>query len=182
MMLSQQDAACFYRLHPALLLYTNKKKGIISRIKTLPALMKLPMAKKYEIRQALWQDLSLIDKFVRENPQQLPDAELDIVRSWKRCLVGSFWLFRCLKKHAIFLVEGESPRAYGVCAITTPFAEMIPLPLPQMIETVLIPFKDKIIFDGFLQTYNVYFGPGIRRNRNEDYRLAKAHQGVITRL
>ena len=54
--------------------------------------------------------------------------------------------------------------------------------VPFLIDTVLLPFKDRIIYDGQCQYYNIVFGGGMTRRLNESYQLAKAQSGVITTL
>jgi hypothetical protein len=51
-----------------------------------------------------------------------------------------------------------------------------------MVEAVLLPFRDKIIFDGLIQTYRIRLGGNIRRRLNGDYRHAKERFGIITSL
>lgn len=55
--------------------------------------------------------------------------------------------------------------AYGVLALSQPFDELIGPPLPVMLQTVLLPFKDKIVYDGLTTGPCVSFGSGIRRFR-----------------
>ena len=54
--------------------------------------------------------------------------------------------------------------------------------LPVYIKTVLLPFKDKIIYDGLMQTYNIHFGGGIKRSLKETYMKAKQNGKIITSL
>jgi hypothetical protein len=51
-----------------------------------------------------------------------------------------------------------------------------------MTETVLLPFKDRIIYDGLLSGYNISFGGGMKRMLNDSYRQAKAQLGIVTTL
>ena len=51
-----------------------------------------------------------------------------------------------------------------------------------MVDAVLLPFKDRIIYDGLMNGYNISFGAGIRRSLNESFKEAKARQGIVTSL
>jgi hypothetical protein len=82
----------------------------------------------------------------------------------------------------IFLATDAPPVAYGVLALTEPFEDLVGPYLPVWTETVLLPYKDKIIYDGLLSSYNMSFGPGIRRSLNDDYRAAKDRLGIVTSL
>jgi hypothetical protein len=54
--------------------------------------------------------------------------------------------------------------------------------LPVMTETILLPFRDKIIYDGLLSSFRISFGGGIRRSLNESYETAKERLGIGTSL
>ena len=107
--------------------------------------------------------MNLIEMFVDVNPFKFSGEEINIVLSWKHQVAGKFFVFRNLKKHTVFLADGGTPVAYGVVALTEPFEELIGSYLPVYAETVLLPFKDKIVYDGLLGRYNIFFGGGIRR-------------------
>jgi hypothetical protein len=55
-------------------------------------------------------------------------------------------------------------------------------PLPILLETVLLPFKGKFIYDGVVRPYNLYFGAGIRSGLKEEYLTAKQNGRIITSL
>jgi hypothetical protein len=54
--------------------------------------------------------------------------------------------------------------------------------LPRYVETVLLPFEDKIIYDGFIAPYNVSFGSGYARSFKDTYREVKEKDGIIVNL
>ena len=95
---------------------------------------------------------------------------------------GKFYVFRELKKYTVFLSTDKQPVAYGVLALSQPFEDLIGPHLPVLTQTVLLPFKDRIVYDGLMSSYNVSFGPGIRRNLNEDFKTAKDRHGIVTSL
>jgi len=67
---------------------------------------------------------------------------------------------------------------YGVSnGITNPIIEIVPN-LPMMIETVIIPFKDKIIYDSLIQRHNVIVGKNMRQSFNEKYIEIKKKNGI----
>ena len=133
-------------------------------------------------RNAFLGHTDLIQSFVDENPAHLPDDELAIVRSWRHLVHGKFYVFRELTKYTVFLSTDKHPVAYGVLALTQPFEELIGLQLPILTETVLLPFKDKIVYDGLMSSLNMSFGPGIRRRLNESFKEAKLWHGIVTSL
>ncbi len=142
----------------------------------------MPLEEKVEVRDALYENIELLDSFVKENPASLSSEELGIVSSWRDFVKGTFYVFRYLKSHTIFLNSESPPKAYGVLGITDAFDEIFDGVAPIMVETTLLPFKGRIIYDGLMQAYPLLFGGGIRRSINESYREAKARFGVITSL
>ena len=79
-------------------------------------------------------------------------------------MAGQFYVFRELKKYTVFLSTTNPAIAYGVLALSQPFEDLIGPYLPVLTQTVLLPFKDKIVYDGLMSSYNISFGPGIRRS------------------
>ena len=72
--------------------------------------------------------------------------------------------------------------ASGVVALTQSFDALIGPYLPIWVETMLLPFREKIIYDGIISSYNPSFGGGIRNVLNEDYKQAKLRLDVVTTL
>jgi hypothetical protein len=54
--------------------------------------------------------------------------------------------------------------------------------LPVFVKAVLLPFKGKIIYDGLLQGYNLFFGRGISSGLKETYLAAKQQGRIIDSL
>jgi len=182
MRLSEENVRLFYKLHPALLFYANQEMKKSKDVSTLEEFMDLPLEEKVKIRNALYDNIDLIDSFIEENPFKFSTEETEIVRNWKNLIKGRFYLIRYLKKYAIFLDESDPSHAYGVVAISNEFEEILGSYLPILLETVLLPFKGQIIYDGFMAPYRITFGGGIRRGLNDAYREAKSRYGIITSL
>jgi len=56
------------------------------------------------------------------------------------------------------------------------------MPPPVLVDAVLLPFEDRIIYDSLLMPYRLMFGSGIRRSLNEAYRRVQEQGGVTTTL
>jgi hypothetical protein len=78
--------------------------------------------------------------------------------------------------------KGEENRLYIVKGMTTSIAEVMSRRLPVMLETVLLPFNDKIIYDSFMASYSVGFGEGIKNSLEEEYNEAKETYGLASTL
>lgn len=158
MKLNIQDAEIFFRLTVSLQLYVNLKLGILPQITAVKEYQTLTSRERIPIRDALYDNIELIDSFLQENPHQFPKEELEIIQSWKRFIRGEFFIERFLKKYTVFI---GNENVYGVLALYEPFEEVLPyVRLPYYTKAVLLPFKGKIIYDGILQAYNVSFGGG----------------------
>lgn len=181
MKLSTEDAALFFKLMWGLQFWVNQQRKILSNVDSAEAYAHLPGADRIEVRTVLWENPELIGPYVAQNPDGLPADELLIVSNWRRFVSGTFQIFRYLKKHTIFV--GEDSKVYGVLALQDSLEEMFyGRPLPIMIQAVLLPFKGKIVYDGLLSSYNVYFGSGIRSGLREEYMAAKQNDRIITTL
>ena len=182
MKLSEEDTELFYKLHPALLFYTNQQKGIAKDVTTIEDFMELPIEEKIKIREILYNHPKLIDSFVRENPFNFSQEELEIVKSGKNFIKDEFYLFRYLKKYAIFLDDNSPQKAYGVLALKSDFQDIARPWLPVFLKAVLLPFKGQIIYDGVLIPYPVSFGPGIRHDLKEAYQDARTFGRRLSKI
>jgi hypothetical protein len=182
MLLSPEDADLFFKLHRSFMCFVNERLQIVPGIGTPNQYSALPPETRSEVHNAFLNNTDLIESFVAANPFGLSEEELAIVSSWRHLVADKFFIFRYLKEYAVFLATKEPPIAYGVIAISDPFEEMVGPHLPLWAETVLLPFKDKIVYDGLLSSYNISFGGGIKRSLNESYKTAKKRLGIVTQL
>lgn len=182
MNLSSKDVDLFYRLTYCLFSYVNQQLSIVSGSKAPEDVRHLSFQEKLKIRAALWENTDLIDSHVKENPDKLSPDELAIIESWKHRVKGKFFLVAYLKQYAVFLMEADTELAFGVVALSQPFEATVGSHLPIYLETVLLPFKGKIIYDGVMAPYNISFGRGYRDGIKESYQQAKAKHGIITSL
>src|SRR5271166_4018629 len=104
MRLSFEDVEHFYRLLWSLMFYVNQKLKVLDEdVATPEAFSELPPETRLKVHQALLEHLDLIDAFAVENPFRLDETDLEIVRSWNHLESGTFYVFRQLQKHMIFL-------------------------------------------------------------------------------
>lgn len=180
MKLTEKEANLFYELMHSLQLFVNNKCKITTSADTLKEYKMLPMKEQLLVRDAVFKDTSLIDCYVSKNPDQLDAEKLEIVQNWKEYLKDKFYIERYLKDYAVFIGDNK---VYGVLALLSDFDQMFHKSrLPICVETVLLPFRGKIIYDGLMQTYNIFFGGGIKRNLKETYMKAKQNNKIIFSL
>jgi hypothetical protein len=183
MLLHLFELELFFRLHRALMLFVNRRLKVIPDDLSGPEeYAALSPEVRVKVRNAFLANIDLVESFVAENPDHLSEDELDIVRSWRHLVYGKFYVLRDLTKYTVFLSATDPAIAYGVLALTQPFENLIGRHLPVMTQTVLLPFKGKIVYDGLMGRFGMSFGPGIRRSLNESSKEAKARHGIVTSL
>jgi hypothetical protein len=182
MILPEEDAKQFYKLYNSLLFKLNEKFEIFKDLKSPSDLLSSDLNDLMKLKEKLYASPELIDSFVKENPMNLSPDELEIVSSWKDFVKARFYVVRHLKDYTVFLDPQATPKAYGVIGIAFPLEEILGSYLPRMVEATLLPFRDKIVYDGTIMPFNLFFGSGIRRSINDSYMQAKASFGIITSL
>ncbi|MGO9920949.1 MAG: hypothetical protein ACLQIB_40460 [Isosphaeraceae bacterium] len=183
MLLTVPEVVLFFKLLRSLMFYVNQRLHVVSHDLANPEdFASLAPEVGLTVRKAFLENTGLLQSFVEENPAHLPKDELAIVSSWRHLVAGKFYILRELKKHTVFLSSHKQPIAYGVLALSEPFQEVIGPILPCFAETVLLPFKGSIIYDGLTTAYGISFGPGIRRTLNEEFKQPKARHGIVTSL
>jgi hypothetical protein len=183
MLLPLEEVDQFFRLHRSLVFFVNRRLEVIDKkVATPEAYSGLPPETRIEVHKALLEHIDLIDAFADENPFRFSEEDLEVVRSWKHLVSGTFYAFRQLQNYMVFLTDKEPVVAYGVVALFEPFEAVIGPHLPRMVKTTLLPFKGRIVYDGLVTGYNVFFGGGIRRRLNESYKEAKERFGIVTKL
>lgn len=152
-------------------------------MRTQDDFLALPRGKKVKLWQASFRGGELLDGFIRSNPFGFSNEEIEEVRSWKNGIKGTFLIVKLTKEGAIFLEEkGKDARAYLVRPLVSPFEEVLPFPPPVRAEAVLLPFKGKIVYDGWLSSYRIFFGGGMSRSIRAACDDAIIEHGLIRSL
>jgi hypothetical protein len=175
MRLAPSQVQRFYSIWKPLLLYVNEKYKLVAGMdfddpRCIPDI--------HRLRQALWDDDSVLDMFALENSVGLTKEDLALVKSWRHRVVGKFFILRQLKKHAIFMTDDK---VYAVLALESFFEELVPQ-IPAYVEAILLPFEGQIIYDTLLAPYPIVFGRGIQANMKEEYMAAKKRGKIIETL
>ncbi len=137
MKLTTEDAQLFYKLDWSLLFYVNQKFNIIPGLKE-PNFKKESVEKVFKLHQKVYQDHSLIDSFIKDNPFKLSQENLIIVESWKKNSNGKFLLMKHSEQGAILFDQSKASKAYAVLGLYDDLEDIFPKQyLPIMIETAL---------------------------------------------
>jgi hypothetical protein len=181
--LSREDYELYLKLNQNLLAYAAQKLNPRSHVKNRENFLKLSNEGKLNIRNSLMRRIELIDEFVSANPCGFTPSELEIVKSWKNYVRGNFFLVDYRENGAVFLEEeDENPKAYLVLALGTPLWELVPVPPPAKVETVLLPFKGRIVYDGLVNADMIYFGQHFARSLRTVFDRSIMRHGIVTSL
>ena len=180
MLLNPVESKLFFDLMLSLQFFANSKLEILPAIDNVEEYTKLTdLDEKSKVNEALFNHLELFDQFIDENPFDFPMTNLAIISKWKKFVGGDFYIERYLKNYAIFIAEADN-KVYQVTSLSNSLDEIIPkYALPQRVNTRLLPFLDKIVYDGFLGTYRLYFGSGITGDLKRIYMKAKHNETII---
>lgn len=183
MNLSTPDIELFYKLNGSLLAFANRELKIVAAGIAPDQVRKQPVQQVAALRDSCYEKPQIFEQYLPANPDRLPAEELAIVASWRLRITGDFYIVRHLKAYTVFLSAKEPTRLYGVLGLIDPLeAVMRGAPLPLMVKATLLPFRDRIIYDGLLNTYRISFGGGIRRSINSTYSRIKEREGIIETL
>lgn len=173
---SQRDR--FYGVWWSLLGYVNERLDAVPGWEA-PSPGQRPPTGAIQVRDALWKSPHLLVEFVERNPAGLAAPDLQLAASWERRVQDSFVILQQRKRYAVFLGGGH---AYGVLGLTDPIADIAPMRLPVFAEAVLLPYDDRIIYDGVLKAFALLIGPGMRRGFLEEFQEIQQTEGIVTSL
>lgn len=179
MMLTNNDAKYFYDLWIPLLDYVNKKYEILPELYGMNSPAGLPIQKIAIIANKLWENTFIIDEYISSS-DSLNQNDKDQIMMWKDySLYDKFIVDRHLKDGSIF-ISLQTEKVYLVKGIYSSIREILDgFPMPQVVTTTLIPFKDVIIHDGIIMPYGITLGKNMSDQSKELYRSAKSNNTII---
>lgn len=180
--LSQEECRLFYETWFGLMSFVNEVKNVI-KVKIKPEYPN-PVADMmiHKVREVLWENPELIDEYI--SVSELPQEKIDILELWRtNHKKGIFFILEYQLEYAVLISPNEQgeDRLYGIKGISDSVANTLNRKLPAQIETVLLPFKGKIIYDSFIGTMPIGFGEGAKAAFRDMYDKAIKH-GIITSL
>lgn len=184
MQLSEEEIKEFHEIYDPLLYFANDELNVVGgEVDPGPAEPERYTENLNRIRDELFDDPSVIDKFIDENPEGFGEQKLKTLRRWrKHFLWGKFFIVKYLKNYTVFLSFEDPPKAYGVLGQETDLEDLFRGTTPVAVETVFLPFKGKITYDGLMAHSGMRFGGEISRDIDADYQEAKHRFGIIESL
>jgi hypothetical protein len=180
--LSRSECALFYETWYGLMRFVNERKKVIGAV--IKPVYPNPVSDEqiYKVREVLWENPELIDDYL--DAVALPDDKAALLKTWRDYHIkGMFFLVDYKPEYAVVIGSNDQNEdmLYGVKGISRPLSDALQRELPIQLETVLLPFQDKIIYDSFMSSMPIRFAEGAKRAFREMYENALAH-GIITRL
>jgi hypothetical protein len=179
--LTESECVLFYETWYGLLGFVNEMERVIG-IEIEP-IYPNPVGDElfHAVRNVLWENPGYIDDYaVTAN---LPEEKTTLLRSWSgNHKKGMFFIVDYKPEYAV-LLGGEDgvDILYGVKGISRSLADAMQRELPTSIETVLLPFKDRIIYDGFVSAMPIHYADGAKQMFGEMYDRA-LERGIVTNL
>ena len=183
MVLTEAQAKLFYNLWIPLLDFVNRKYKLRKDFYGMDSPQGLPLDVVRIISEKLWEDTSVIDEYITKNEQNMSAEHIFIVRGWKKAVHGKFVVERHLKNGSILVSCDEDGSVYRVRGIYSSWRELMgTLPMPQIVETSLIPIQNVIIHDGIVMPYRVCLGKNMADQARNMYMNAKEQKRIIDSL
>jgi len=186
MYLNEQERALFFKLYFDLLYCVNKKHKIAKEFAAGRYPKCVDPNQAIIVRDKLFDNPAWIDEYLSGYGHKRTKEERAILISWRDHFVKSeFFIMRNHKKYTVFMKAGDetSTKLYGVVGLNHPISEIFDTyNLPTITNALILPFKDVIIYDGMMSSFNIAIGPGMRRNLNDEYRTSKERYGIIESL
>ena len=180
--LNSEECRLFYETWYGLMGFVNEQKRII-KAKIKPEYPNdVSDVIIHKVREVLWEKPELIDEYI--NKAELSQEKIDILKLWRmKHKKGMFLVLEYQPEYAVVIAPNEQgeDRLYGIKGMSNSLANILRQDLPVMIETVLIPFKGKIIYDSYIGTFPIGYAKGAKALFGEMHAKAAEH-GIITSL
>ncbi|MBP9186045.1 MAG: hypothetical protein KBG11_03015 [Bacteroidia bacterium] len=180
MTLTDIEYRTFLRTHLYLLFFVGQQSNIIDNHVTFEQFIDLDISIKSKCRDFLLDNKKLVDDYITTNFNHLSPEQISTLNGFKKTISSTFIIFKCLSKNAIF-IDTKDNKFYAVKALGDSFYEFFDR-FPVLVKTTLMPFNDKIVYDGFINPTGVYFGSGMTSTMKEDYKLAKVNNQILTTI
>lgn len=165
----KEDSMMFFALRNLLLDYTNQKYNINKKLRNFDDICDAESEELIDIRDKLWENPNIIKNYLKENSNKLNEELISIIKSWNEKKINKeFVLYKYEDEYALFI---DDYNIYYVKGLEERIRDMIPeQKLPIFVKTVLLPLNDNIIYDSYIQQYNVSLGNNLRKIWHDNYK------------
>lgn len=173
-----EDANRCLKLIEALDLFTLETANIFKKGETIVVSSMAEVAHKLRFH---WQgNAKIIDDFIAaSNEQSLSDKQL--LDSWKSCKRKKYLVVKYYDDYGVF-ISMDDKTYYGVLALTQDFKDVLPIKPPTVIETCLLPYNGRIIWDGMGGTFSLSIGSKMRSVLDKECIQKRKNGGIMLQL
>ncbi len=176
--LSSAELSMYLNTHLKFLFFCHSEIKSLKKALDYEGFKKEPFETKHKARNYFNQNDYLLDKYISSAKNRLPENEIMILLGFKKRITSDFLILKSLKSYTIF-IDMEN-NIYGVHSLSDPLDEM--LLLPVVVNMTILPFRDKIIYDGFINSYNMHIGPNMKRSYQDLLNENRKSKKIITRI
>lgn len=158
--MDEADERLFYDTMEELLTYANRVLGLVDAPRVaLHGDDERLLGYGSVVSDALWQNVWIVDDFVRENPLGASPEHLEVARPWRHAVRD---LFTCVAANADAAVYMNADRAFVVGAMLAD-ADAHVHAIPSLMLLTLLPFKGGIVTDSKTLHLADELRPGMER-------------------
>ena len=138
----------------------------------------LELKAKFECRQRFMKNPELLNDYLSQHFDDFETGRIKILEGLRKMISVNFFILKYLKHHAVCM-DLKTSKAYLVKALTDRFDKLV-RGTPKKVKATILPYKDKIIYDGFLESYRFRIGKVYKKNLNMLYKNAKEKNELIS--
>lgn len=165
--LSKKESLLFYKIYFALLDFTNQKLKIKPGYR-IYGKDKINPYDISEIVEKFWKNKdNIVIEFCLVNPFKFNSDEIKTTQDFRKGIRGMFTIVEYQEEYTAVMNE---EKVYMIKGLNCNIDEVISYDdLPCIIITSIIQFKDKLVYDGLFNTYNISFGMGFKKTVAREY-------------
>lgn len=181
MKLKLEEAEFFNDLFKRFIIYCNNELKVLNNLKKISDFLKHTVEKQMVLRNKIYEKMDFfIESFLKEG--KLSKKEVEYVKTWKYYVKSKFVLYKHFSNYSV-LIDLEKNKVYAILGLIDDLEDMIDsYDLPIIINAVLIPFEDKIVYDGVFSISPIHFGSSLKKSFAQIYQKAKLSNEIITCL
>ncbi|MDR2266536.1 MAG: hypothetical protein LBE09_02970 [Christensenellaceae bacterium] len=187
--MKNEFAVNFYKLWYKLIYWINEKYKIVRSFPVPIYGQSVNEEPIIEIRQNLWDNPQqyIVEFLCSSAASDLSVEECQTISTWAyKFIKGRFLIHEHLAEYSVFEYFEQSReviKLYGVRSMTNTIYDVLcRRDPPILVETVLLPFEGKIVYDTFIASHNIAFSESVKKNLKKLYNEAYAKYGIITTL
>ncbi len=142
MLLPPRDAETFFKLNGMWIFYLNEHLRLYPTFAETGELPKFSATQRAKVRDAGLQHPQLLRTFLNDDPFGFSDAEKKILGNYRYGVCDTFYLTEHQPEYSVFISARNPDQVYGVIGLTEELPQLVKLPPPVEIKTMLYPLKE----------------------------------------